>query len=139
MYRNVVGCATQKWRSGGTRLPVVLKVAIHLAAAEGENGVGAADSPEHPGPFEARADNGLAASLDDARPDKQVLLAELGVAHAFGVLGEILGFGEDLPGQIRIGDWDGTERADQFLNLALVEVVLLDGDPARPLGLVQGE
>lgn len=68
-----------------------------------------------------------------------MLLAELGVAHAFGVLGEILGFGEDLPGQIRIGDWDGTERADQFLNLALVEVVLLDGDPARPLGLVQGE
>ena len=33
-----------KWRSGGAGLPVVLKLAIHLAAAEGENGVGPADS-----------------------------------------------------------------------------------------------
>jgi hypothetical protein len=45
---------------------------MHLAAAEGENGVGPANSPEHPGLFEARADYGLAASLDNARPDKQV-------------------------------------------------------------------
>src|ERR1039458_6350836 len=86
-----------------------------------------------------RADYSLAASLDNARPDKQVLLAELGVTHTFGVLGEVLGLGEDLLGQIGIGDLDGAERAYQFLNLALVEVVLLDCDPARPFGFVQGE
>src|ERR1017187_6765713 len=107
-----------KWRSGGAGLPVVLKLAIHLAAAEGENGVGPADSPEHPGLFEAHTDYGFAASLYHAGPDKQVLVAELGVAHTFGVLVEILGLGEDLLGQIRIGDLDGVERADQFLNLA---------------------
>jgi hypothetical protein len=56
-------CATQKWRSGGPRLPVVLKLAIELAAAEGENGVSPADSPEHPGLFEAFPDHGFAASL----------------------------------------------------------------------------
>src|ERR1035441_1013635 len=86
-----------KWRPGGAGLPVVLKLAIHLAAAEGENGVGPADSPEHPGLFEAHTDYGFAASLYHAGPDKQVLVAELGVAHTFGVLVEILG-------QIRIGE-----------------------------------
>ena len=111
---------------------------LHLAAAEGENGVGPADSPEHPGLFEAHTDYGFAASLYHAGPDKQVLVAELGVAHTFGVLVEILGLGEDLLGQIRIGDLDGVERADQFLNLARVEVFPLGCDPALPLRLCPG-
>src|ERR1019366_4017744 len=128
-----------KWRSGGAGLPVVLKLAIRLAAAEGENGVGPADSPEHPGLFEAHTDYGFAASLYHAGPDKQVLVAERGVPHTFGVLVEILGLGEDLLGQIRIGDLDGVERADQFLNLARVEVFPLGCDPAPPLRLCTGE
>jgi hypothetical protein len=48
----------------------------------------------------------------------------------FGVLVEILGLGEDLLGQIGIGPLDEAKRAGQFLNLALVEVVLPGCDPS---------
>ena len=66
-------------------LPVVFELAIEMAAAEGDNSVGPAHSPEHAGLLEPGADYGLASGFDDARAEKQVLAAKLGVAHALGI------------------------------------------------------
>ena len=52
-----------------------------MAAAESQDGVGAADGPEHAGLFEALADHGFASSFDYAKSDKQMLVAKLGIAH----------------------------------------------------------
>jgi hypothetical protein len=52
--RSLYGCATQKWKSGSAAsLPIVLELAIEMAAAESDDSVGPADCPEHAGLFEA--------------------------------------------------------------------------------------
>ncbi len=56
-----------------------------MAAAEDHDGVCPSDGPEHAGLLEAGADYGPATGFDDARADKQVLAAKLGVAHALGI------------------------------------------------------
>ena len=49
----VNGCATRKWRLGGAaRLPVVLKATVEVAAAQGDDGIGSSNRPEHAGLFE---------------------------------------------------------------------------------------
>jgi len=45
-------------------LPVVLKPPVDATATQGDDGVGAADRPEHTGSLEARSDDALAASFD---------------------------------------------------------------------------
>jgi hypothetical protein len=48
------GCATWKWRSCRPACrPVVFKAAVEVTAPQGEDGICAADGPEHAGPFEA--------------------------------------------------------------------------------------
>ena len=59
-------------------------------------GVSAVDRPEHAGLFEARTDDGFATGFDDAGTNKQVLLAELGIAHALGMGFKVVGFGAQL-------------------------------------------
>lgn len=51
------------------------------------------DHPEHAGLFEARTDDGFAVGFDDAGSREEVLLAELGITHAFGVGCKVGGFG----------------------------------------------
>ena len=55
---------------GPAILPVVLELAVEMAAAQGNDSVGAANGPEHAGLLEAGADYGLATRFDDARADK---------------------------------------------------------------------
>ena len=52
-------------------LPVVFKAVIELAAAQGDDGVGVANGPEHAELFEAGTDHGLASGFDDARADNK--------------------------------------------------------------------
>ena len=67
-----------------------------MAATEGEDGVGAVDRPEHAGLFETRTDDGFATGFDDAGANEEVLLAELGIAHAFGMGFKVVGFDAQL-------------------------------------------
>ena len=69
-----------KWKSADSAsLPVTLKTAIEVATSDG---VGAEDSPEHPGLF--------------TRADEQMLAAELRVAHALGISLEVVRLGTNL-------------------------------------------
>jgi len=80
------GCATWKLELGGdgrlTALPVILEASIEVAAPLGEDGIGSADSQEHTRPFETGSDDGFASGFNDAGAHKEVLTAELRVAHA---------------------------------------------------------
>ncbi len=59
-------------RSGGRgpSFPIVLEVSAHPAAAQSDDGVGAAHRPEHPRAFQPGADHSLACGLDHPRTDK---------------------------------------------------------------------
>jgi hypothetical protein len=50
--------------------------AAGLFAAQGDDGVGAADGPVHAGLLEPLADDGLAAGLDNAGAGEQAALAD---------------------------------------------------------------
>src|SRR6516225_11405454 len=96
--------ASHRSESGGTAvLPVSFKPVVEVSAAQRQDGVGAADSPEHAGLLEARADDGFAAGLDNAGTNEQMLAAELGVAHTLGVFLEVVGFVVKLLGGLRMG------------------------------------
>ena len=96
-----------------------------MAAAEGGDRVGTPDSPEHPGSFETGADHGLAAGLNDAGADEQVLAAELGIAHALGVVFEVTGFAANLLGSFVVGGIDGAKRLHQRFDFSLVQGAFL--------------
>jgi len=111
-------------------LPVVLESTIEMAAAEGDDGVGAADGPEHAGLFEPVSDDRLTAGFDHPGANEQVLFAELGVVHTSGVGGKVVGIVPDLLGQFGIGGLDGAEAGDQFGDLAFVQPTsLMPSDP----------
>lgn len=74
-----------------------------MGTPEGDDGVGAADSPEHAGLFESRTDRGFASGFDDAGADEQMLLAELGVAHSFGVGFKVIRLGAKLFQNVGMG------------------------------------
>lgn len=90
LLSRVCGMEVEVTRPGGPP-PAVLKPAIERTAAEGEDGIGSAHGPEHAGPFQAWADDRLAAGLNDAGAHKQALGAEPGIALALCVAVEIFG------------------------------------------------
>src|SRR5208283_3357899 len=108
-----------------TALPVILKTAIEVSTAQGQDRVGSADGPEHSRTFEARSDHGFASSFDDAGTDEEVLAAELGVAHALGVPFEIIGFRADLLRDCGMAGGEGAEHAHELFDFPLVQQALL--------------
>ena len=73
------GVGDTEWKSGGVAgLPVIFETAIEVGAPEAEDGVGAIDGPEQAELFEAMADDGLAAGLNDTGAYKQMLLRKAG-------------------------------------------------------------
>ena len=96
-----------------------------MAAPESQDGVGPARGPEHAGLFEAVGDDRLAAGFDHTGANEQVLFAELGVVHASGVGGKVVGVIADLPGQFGIGGMNTTEAGDEFGDLAFVQPAFL--------------
>ena len=67
--------------SGAARHPVVLKAAVEVTATKSEDGISAANGPEHTGALEALTDDGFASGFHDAGANKQVLLTKLGIVH----------------------------------------------------------
>ena len=96
-----------------------------MGAAEREDSVGAFHRPEHAGLFEAGADHGFAASLDNEGADEEMLSAELGVAHALYVVAEVVGLGANLFSQGRVSGTRRAQRENQFFDLPFVEPALL--------------
>ena len=74
---------------GPSRFPEVLELTGDAATAKSDDPVSVLDRPQHPGLFETRPDNGLAARLDDARTVEQALRPEIRIAHRGGVTFEI--------------------------------------------------
>src|ERR1017187_5390558 len=110
-----------------------------MAAPKGDDGVGSADGPAHSRKLETAADDGFAPGFDDARADKEMLLAKLRVAHALGILLEIFRLDPNLVGDLRTGGFDRPQRNDKFLDLPLVEQsLLMDVHPGFLLYFVVG-
>ena len=78
-------CATQKCSSRPMLLPVILEPPVDAAATQGDDGVGAANSPEHAGSLQARSDDGLAAGFNYAGANEESLLTKLWIAHPAGI------------------------------------------------------
>src|SRR5258708_12028633 len=126
-----------KVNSGGaTGLPVVFGAAIEMAAAEGDDGVGTADGPEHAGLFEAAANDGLTPGFDNAGTDEKVLTAELGITHAAGVFLKVIGLLKEFFGDFRRGRTQRTQEPDQLLDLALIEFGLVAQYPFSLMGVI---
>src|SRR5471030_147567 len=86
--------------SGGPRqLPVLLEPPIEAAAAQGDDGVGATDRPEHARSLQARSDDGLAASFHHAGANEESLFPKLRIAHSVGIGGEVFSLFEYLRSQ----------------------------------------
>src|SRR5665213_2199392 len=100
-----------------------------MAAAEGDDGVCAGDSPEHAGPFEARADDGFAACFDHAGADEQVLASEFWIAHALGVALEVSGLDSDGVCNRGSAAIDASEKLYQLFDIAAVGFGLVTEDP----------
>src|SRR5690242_5190173 len=99
-----------------------------MAASQGDDGIGAANRPEHSRLFEAGTNYGLASSLNHTGANEQMLTAELGIAHTLGVPVEVNRLDAKLVGDLGIGGFDGPQRADQLFDLPVVKPVLLDHD-----------
>src|SRR5207302_314146 len=112
-------------RSLAAFLPIVLKTAIEMRAAQCQDRVGSPDGPEHSRLFEARADDGLASSFDHPRANKQVLAAKLGITHPLGISLEVISLGANLLGQWGITGGDGPQRTHQFFDFPLIQQALL--------------
>src|SRR5665811_2528842 len=116
------GCATSKWRSSGAAcLPVVLKAVVKLTTSEGDDSVSASDGPEHAGLFEASTDYGFAPGFDNAGADKEMLAAELWVAHAGCILGKVVRLDTELLDDFRVGGGDGAQGENQLFDFSLVK------------------
>jgi len=110
-----------------------------MTTSQCEDGVGSPNRPEHSGLFETRTDYGLAPSFDDTRADKEVLTAELGIAHARRVSLKVVGLGANLFGHFGIGGNDGTKREHEFFDFPLVEqATLMDLYPSSLVHFVIG-
>ena len=108
-----------------------------MAAAECQDGVRAANGPEHAGLLAAGADDRFAACFDDAGAYKEVLGAKHRISHAFLVVVEVVGFGADLFEEFRIERVDCAERSDEFFDLAFVQqFILVDSHPPLLFGLL---
>jgi hypothetical protein len=93
---------------------------------EGDDGIGPGDSPKQAGLFEARADDGRAASFDHAGACEQVLASKLGIAHARGVPLEVRGFDPNGFGDGGCGSVDAAKKLDQLFDFAAVEFAAVE-------------
>src|SRR6202795_449788 len=100
-----------------------LEPATDSAATQSDDGVGAANGPQHPGAFETSADDDLATGFHYTGTNKQTLCSKSRVAHplciAFKVLGFVVdGFTEFVSGARRIA-----QGLPQVFNLALLQAI----------------
>ena len=100
--------------------------------------MGAADRPEHARALEPRSHHRFAAGFDDSGADKEVLLAELRLAHAFGIFFKVVCLDTNCRCQLRIFWGECSQFGYQFLNLAVVQKALVRHHPLAFGFLVAG-
>src|ERR1022692_2017315 len=108
----------------------MVEFAAEAMTAERNDSISSAHGPEHSRLLEAEANDRLAASLDHAGADEQMLPAELGIAHASGVSLEVFGLNAELVrqcGEVRV---HRTQGPRQFFDFAAIELRLLARHPA---------
>src|SRR4029077_4898573 len=74
----------------GTTFPEILKASAELAAARGDDGVGALYGPVHACPLEPGADHHFTAGLDHASRGAEALLVTLRISHAASVVPDVV-------------------------------------------------
>ena len=84
-------------------LPVILEPPIEAAATQCDDGVCAADSPEHAGSFKPCSDDGLATSFHHTGANEESFLTKLWVAHPAGIGCEVFSLFQDLRRQVGTG------------------------------------
>ena len=84
-------------------LPIILEPPIDATATQGNDGIGAADSPEHAGLLQTRSDHGLAASFNHTGANESSFLTKLRITHPAGVGFEGFGLFQDLGRQVSAG------------------------------------
>ena len=114
----------------------VVPLPVDHDAAQVEDHLRAIASPAHPGAVEPQADEVAHGALDGSRADVEIVTAELGVAHAALVFGEILHDAEQplsaaLVAGSGLGDLgEGScEHVVHLRELASPEPALLVGNP----------
>lgn len=78
-----------------------------MATTQGDDRVGTAESPEHAGLLEAGTADRFAPGFDDSGADKEVLAAEVWVAHAGRISFKVAGLGVQLVGDFGVGGRNG--------------------------------
>src|ERR1039458_10522150 len=99
-------------------------MAAVATTAERNDGVSSSDGPEHTRALEARADHGFASGFDYAGADKQALLTECGIAHAFGITFQVVGLYPNRCRQLGIFRRQRPQFGDQFFDLAVIQEML---------------
>jgi len=97
---------------------------------------GAAHGPEHAGSFKATADHCLASGFDNARPNEQLLVAELRITHSRGIAFEVISLHAELVCQQWIGTFRAAQIAHELLDFADIELALPGFHPALLPGLL---
>ena len=95
----------------------MVEFAAEAMTAERNDSISSAHGPEHSRLLEAEANDRLAASLDHAGADEQMLPAELGIAHASGVSLEVFGLNAELVrqfGEVRVHRTQGPRQFFDF-------------------------
>jgi hypothetical protein len=102
---------------------------IEVAATQGNDGICAAHCPEHTGLLESGADHRFARGFNDTGTDKQVLSAELGITHSLGVVLEVSRLDAKDFGERRRGCTETSQKQNQLLDPAAIELRLMTQYP----------
>ena len=111
----VKSCGSLEWC--GATFPEILKPSAEFGAAQGDDCVGAGDTPVHAGPLESGSDRYFASGLENAGGGTQTLCLELWVAHATPVANNVGGTFCRFNGGADIGP----EGADDGAQLSVVQ------------------
>ena len=88
--RQILGKSCCRLLASGAAFPEILKSSAELAAAQGDDGVGALHSPVHARPLEPGPDYDLAASLHHAGRSAEALLVKLWISHAPSIFPDVV-------------------------------------------------
>src|SRR6266404_3216938 len=119
-------------------LPVVFKLTTVAVTAEGDDGIGPAYGPKHPGALEATADDGFAARFDDSGTHEEVLPPKSGIAHTFGVGGKIIRLASRPFSGLGVGRGERAQAAHQGFDPPAIQLLFLLPRPASPVAVVGG-
>src|SRR5450759_465498 len=134
VHANIVRSRSCRDTLRGAALPEVLEAPAQLAAAQGDDRVGPADAPMHPGPLEPRADGHVTPGLHDRRGRTESLRAEGWIPHPPAIRPEIAEAPPDrLPfGRVAAGAVLGCQGGRDLGEVPRVELRVARRRPGGP-------